>query len=118
MTRWSDTQTGQRQRVVKKWVTVKKTIQETNEGGDNSRVAKERPALSGRKEIEPVWADNQYHILQRSVPGVFVKPIEFLRGLNLLLDRWKGPGKIDPPPRQLKSEMKQWIMNFYFQCLM
>ncbi|MED6161481.1 hypothetical protein PIB30_061093 [Stylosanthes scabra] len=47
------------------------------------------------KEVDVVWAEEQKLQLQISLLGVCVKPIEFRKVMNLLLDEWDGSGEIE-----------------------
>ncbi|MED6148576.1 hypothetical protein PIB30_054382 [Stylosanthes scabra] len=80
--------------MVKKWVAAKKRMHGSDENGGN-RTVKETTELGGKKEIEAIWSIEQKELSQRSLLGVCVKPIEFRRVMNLLLDEWKRPGEIE-----------------------
>ncbi|MED6211199.1 hypothetical protein PIB30_071411 [Stylosanthes scabra] len=48
-----------------------------------------------KKEIEATWAEDQKQRLQRSLLGVCVKPIEFKKVMERLMEEWKGPDEIE-----------------------
>ncbi|MED6145222.1 hypothetical protein PIB30_023171 [Stylosanthes scabra] len=50
---------------------------------------------NAKKVVKAVWSEEQKSRLERSLLGVCVKPIEFRKVMNLLLDEWKGPGDIE-----------------------
>ncbi|MED6118777.1 hypothetical protein PIB30_005916 [Stylosanthes scabra] len=45
--------------------------------------------------IDGVWAEDQRDTLGRSLLGCCVKPIEFRKVMNRVLDEWKGEGDIE-----------------------
>ncbi|MED6138473.1 hypothetical protein PIB30_074549 [Stylosanthes scabra] len=84
----------QEQKVVKKWVAIRKTGHEGDGNGGNVP-AMEAVKLSGKKEVEVIWSVKQKELLQRSLLGMCVEPIKFRRVMNILLDEWKCPGTIE-----------------------
>ncbi|MED6200226.1 hypothetical protein PIB30_083088 [Stylosanthes scabra] len=82
----------QRPRYVQKWVEVKQNAPEVTKVSGNQAAKK---VIEDRKEIDAIWYDEQRQRMQRSLLGVCVKPIEFKKVMNFLLDEWEGPGEIE-----------------------
>ncbi|MED6113842.1 hypothetical protein PIB30_074621 [Stylosanthes scabra] len=87
-----------------RWVEVRRAT--TKDIGFNGATVKdtgdnEAPAMrkerdhEGRKEVDVVWSIEHRDLLNRSLLGVSIKPIEFRKVMNFLLDEWKGPGEIE-----------------------
>ncbi|MED6217072.1 hypothetical protein PIB30_014275 [Stylosanthes scabra] len=81
-------------RGVWKWVEVKR-MNESKTIVEEVTLKKEVPIKSKRKVVELQKSDIQFERLSRSLLGISVKPIEFRRVMNYLLDEWKGPGVIE-----------------------
>ncbi|MED6156272.1 hypothetical protein PIB30_013078 [Stylosanthes scabra] len=84
-------QKGQSKIGTQKWVLVKhdkvaKTV-------DSTPMC--MPVTTRRKEIHGIRAVDQTEILERSLLGVCVKPINFRMVMNRLMDECDGPGKIE-----------------------
>ncbi|MED6176198.1 hypothetical protein PIB30_085782 [Stylosanthes scabra] len=48
-----------------------------------------------RQEVAVGWSEEQRDRLNRSLLGVSVKPVDFRKTMNLLLDGWMGLGVIE-----------------------
>ncbi|MED6155459.1 hypothetical protein PIB30_005311 [Stylosanthes scabra] len=74
-----------------KWIPVKqKQTDESDNRGHNKESGSDR-----RKEIQGIWAEDQTERMQRSLLGVCVKPIEFRKVMNRLLEEWNGSGSVE-----------------------
>ncbi|MED6125778.1 hypothetical protein PIB30_071906 [Stylosanthes scabra] len=78
--------------LVKKWVEVKKV---NNVDRRAPMVTNQMTQNASKKMIDGVWAEDQKERLERSLLGYCVKPIEFRRVMNRILDEWKGQGDIE-----------------------
>ncbi|MED6107789.1 hypothetical protein PIB30_017492 [Stylosanthes scabra] len=76
-----------------RWVKVRKTRQ--NDGTGVGMVTEGKEGAARKKEIRVQWSEEQRHMLNRSLLGVCVKPIEFRKIMNHLLDNWTGEGEIE-----------------------
>ncbi|MED6164648.1 hypothetical protein PIB30_092244, partial [Stylosanthes scabra] len=81
--------------VRQKWVEVKKRSE--NKGSEDLDVLTRRKTAASdvRKEVVVDWSEEQRDRLNRSLLGVSVKPIDFRKTMNLLLDGWMGLGVIE-----------------------
>ncbi|MED6208464.1 hypothetical protein PIB30_045255 [Stylosanthes scabra] len=70
----------QGQRVVHKWIEVRTSRQKVDKTGDHNE--RKEVELYGRKEIKAIWSIDQ----KERLLGVCVKPIEFRKVINLLLE--------------------------------
>ncbi|MED6145995.1 hypothetical protein PIB30_030454 [Stylosanthes scabra] len=82
-----------KRRVIKKWVPVLKKLE--GEMPRDNMVEENKTGRSMGKEVTAVWAEGQKERLQRSLLGVCVKPIEFRKIMNFLLEEWDNPGDIE-----------------------
>ncbi|MED6160753.1 hypothetical protein PIB30_054386 [Stylosanthes scabra] len=82
------------EKMVKKWVAIRRTGNGFN-GNGGIEPTKETVKSNGKKEVEVIWSVKQKEMLQRSLLGVCVEPIEFRSVMNKLLDEWNGPGTIE-----------------------
>ncbi|MED6138807.1 hypothetical protein PIB30_077968 [Stylosanthes scabra] len=82
-----------RKRITQKWIEIRNPNQEKDKTGETHEPKKPEPTR--RKEIEGIWAEDQKERSERSLLGVSVKPIEFRKVMNQLLDEWNGPGEIE-----------------------
>ncbi|MED6108960.1 hypothetical protein PIB30_029059 [Stylosanthes scabra] len=91
---------------VQRWVAVNKLVrQEGTNDGDLQEGKEHHNSL--KKVVEAVWSEEQKSRLERSLLGVCVKPIEFRKVMNLLLDEWQGPGDIEC--RDVGPYRRVWI---------
>ncbi|MED6144135.1 hypothetical protein PIB30_012788 [Stylosanthes scabra] len=90
--------------LVKKWVEVKKA---NNVDGRAPMVTNQMTQNATKKMIDGVWAEDQKERLERSLLGYCVKPIEFRRVMNRILDEWKGQGDIEC--RDVGPYRRAWI---------
>ncbi|MED6155139.1 hypothetical protein PIB30_002871 [Stylosanthes scabra] len=82
-------QNHRKKRIVREWVEVNK------KRPNDDVVVVAHQENTHRKTIEGVWAEDQRDRLRRSLLGCSVKPIEFRKVMNLLIDKWKGEGDIE-----------------------
>ncbi|MED6133169.1 hypothetical protein PIB30_026096 [Stylosanthes scabra] len=81
-------------KVIQRWVEVKRTEPEATKMSDGDG-EKKAETSNRKKEIEGVWSQVEKERLQRSLLGVSVKPIEFRKVMNKLVEEWEGPGDIE-----------------------
>ncbi|MED6159978.1 hypothetical protein PIB30_047214 [Stylosanthes scabra] len=65
------------------------------DGEVGSLAGRKEGALNARKEISVGWSEEQRDRLDRSLLGICVKPIDFRKTINQLLDDWTGSGEIE-----------------------
>ncbi|MED6169776.1 hypothetical protein PIB30_024433 [Stylosanthes scabra] len=96
---WSEHQDGGKRfevnkSMTRKWVPVKKSNGEGTVKHKNVENEYDKNS-NNRKEIQGVWSEEQKERLNRSLLGVCVKPIDFRKVMNKLLDEWSGPEEIE-----------------------
>ncbi|MED6128295.1 hypothetical protein PIB30_096345 [Stylosanthes scabra] len=84
----------QKQMKIQKWMVVKKINSEVEKCKEPEK-ENLKMVVDQRKVIEATWAEDQRQRLHKSLLGVSVRPIEFRKVMEHLLEEWKGPGEIE-----------------------
>ncbi|MED6150016.1 hypothetical protein PIB30_068094 [Stylosanthes scabra] len=81
-------------KITKKWVEVQRA-NEKDTRNHGEAIVNRGKEQKRRQKVDVVWASEQNELLTRSLLGVCIKPIEFRKAMNLILDEWNGPGELD-----------------------
>ncbi|MED6180016.1 hypothetical protein PIB30_006506 [Stylosanthes scabra] len=82
------------QRMKKVWVEVRRPSTKDNGKVEISGEAKYKEPKK-KQEVVVTWSDENRDLMNRSLMGVCVEPIDFRKTMNLLVNEWMGEGEIE-----------------------